>query len=195
MGAPRAWTTVAGQDTNDRPLAILGQEALRTVYFDPDFARVEVDTSVSPPRVFVSSPAVDNLQRDLNALTLDVTALAARITALEQSEEATVVTWSASIALDWDVLPTRTVEVTMPINMPNTSFVPTNMVQGVTYKLLLKHPLGGLAADGLDWTNGYWVMNAAFSYNFSGDPNEGLVLVFVAAGATLTHVGGGGFAP
>ena len=55
MAAARAWTTVGGQNPNGDTRFINGEGASRTVYFDPEFARVEVDTSVTPPRVMVTA--------------------------------------------------------------------------------------------------------------------------------------------
>lgn len=90
MGAPRAWTTISGKTPGGADLAVQGEEALRTAHFDPDFCRIEIDTSVNPPRVLITSPAVDELERDLNTLTNSVTALAARVTALEAGGRWTV---------------------------------------------------------------------------------------------------------
>ena len=76
MGAPRAWTTISGQTVAGRALSIVGQEALRTVYFDPSFARIELDTTSTPPRVVVyASATVATLQADVAALTARVQAL------------------------------------------------------------------------------------------------------------------------
>jgi hypothetical protein len=66
--APRAWVTISGQTPAGAAFAKNGEESLRTVYFDPAFARVTVDTSVNPPRVVVSlSP--DNTGVELSSAT------------------------------------------------------------------------------------------------------------------------------
>jgi hypothetical protein len=87
MGAPRAWTTVSGQTEASVPLAVVGQEALRTVHYHPDVFSIAIDTTVIPPRVVVSSPPIEELLRDLDTLTDRVTAA-----------EATIVTQAATIA-------------------------------------------------------------------------------------------------
>ena len=128
MGAPRAWTTVSGQDTDERPLAVVGQESLRTVYFNPNFARIEIDTTVTPPRVVVSSPALEALDRglddladELDAAEAATTALAARVTALEtkrftltaqKDADYTAVAWE-HVLVDMDAA-AGDVTITMP---------------------------------------------------------------------------------
>lgn len=77
--APRAWTSIAGQSPGGAARLIVGEETLRTVYYDPTFARVEVDTTVTPPRVTVTSSAAIAGQADLTALTARVAALEAII--------------------------------------------------------------------------------------------------------------------
>jgi hypothetical protein len=60
--------TISGQTPAGAAFAKNGEESLRTVYFDPAFARVTVDTSVNPPRLVVSlSP--DNTGVELSSAT------------------------------------------------------------------------------------------------------------------------------
>jgi hypothetical protein len=59
-----------------------GQEALRTVYFDPAFARVSIDTSVTPPRVKIVKPP-PTIDPDMTALEQRVTDLEAEVAALK----------------------------------------------------------------------------------------------------------------
>lgn len=76
MGAPRAWTTVSGLTPADKAIAVQGDESMRTVNFDPAFARVEIDTSVTPPRVKVTGGAtisalgesIEDLEREIEGL-------------------------------------------------------------------------------------------------------------------------------
>jgi hypothetical protein len=79
MGAPRAWTAVSGQTTDGTERTIVGEEALRKVRFDPAFARIELDSTVAPPRVVVSAaPAAVDVVGLIVALTARVTALEAK---------------------------------------------------------------------------------------------------------------------
>jgi hypothetical protein len=78
-GGARAWVAVSGQTTDGTPRAIIGEEALRTVYFDPTFARIELDSTVAPPRVVVSAaPAAVDVVGLIVALTARVAVLEAK---------------------------------------------------------------------------------------------------------------------
>lgn len=101
MGAARAWTTISGQTPASVVIAVVGQEATRTVYFDPDFARVEVDSGVSPPRAKITTSTVQPLQ--IAALQEALTALAARVTTLE-AQRLTITTLKTAnyTAVAWD---------------------------------------------------------------------------------------------
>jgi hypothetical protein len=87
--APRAWTTITGQTPASAAVAIQGQETLRTVYFDPAFARVEIDTSVNPPRAKITS-GLTQLTADVVQLQLDVNSINTSIGVLESAVNAKV---------------------------------------------------------------------------------------------------------
>lgn len=77
MSTPRAWTSVSGQTTAGKEIVVQGEESLRTVRFDPKLARITVDTSVTPPRIVLTSSV------DLTPIEASVAALGARLTTAE----------------------------------------------------------------------------------------------------------------
>ena len=82
MGAARAWVSVSGQTPIGSGITVQGEEALRTVYFDPTFARVTKDTSSTPPRAVISAaPELVAMLADYGARIVALEAIVAELDA------------------------------------------------------------------------------------------------------------------
>lgn len=99
--APRAWVTISGQSPAGAAATIIGQESLRTVYFDPAFARIETDTSVTPHRVTVTGGADGTaLGARVDAVEDDIATINDRITTVEQGGS-----WAVSVPFEGNAAP------------------------------------------------------------------------------------------
>jgi hypothetical protein len=152
MGAPRAWTAVSGQTTDGTERTIVGEEALRKVRFDPAFARIELDSTVAPPRVVVSAaPAAVDVVGLIVALT-------ARVAVLEAKQFTTTSLKVADyVAVAWEhvlvSLSSGSISVTLPASSAPTagarirvSDVSPQSAEALTIACTFYAPVGGYYA-------------------------------------------------